>query len=443
MSRRENNLKTKNNTTISTESNNKKEIAQTKTSQSLNTESYEYYNQKTTSKNNITESPNNTLNQQSNSRYSSIQQSSNPNIVSQRHAEQNETNFAQEEYCTCDQTNENLENNDVQCNCQKPDDQYYCTCNCDCGQFDAENMRNESGNANYNYQIKKQQKIVSSSNYNNNANQNSRTYQISRQSGGHDGKVIKSTIETNKKVITYVSPNNPKLQISDEKIIESNEAARTFERNVCTCPDHDMNDNQDMEGSSNVKRVENYSYYDSNSKEGSSSKSKNDTYNYNRRTYEYRSNTNKSYSSDNRFIREARVNRDNTNIQWNMKCVGQNNESLQILAEERPKLIAQSVQDMQVIQEPRPVQILLPIQDNEIDYTLGLEIYGKNSEEERKALKEAERLRKLMAICPENIEALNIQKAYETIVPHFGELNIDKKEELFCHNQRRRKEWEH
>lgn len=37
----------------------------------------------------------------------------------------------------------------------------------------------------------------------------------------------------------------------------------------------------------------------------------------------------------------------------------------------------QCVQDLKVIQEPKPVQILLPIVPNEIDYPLGLEIYGK------------------------------------------------------------------
>ena len=37
-----------------------------------------------------------------------------------------------------------------------------------------------------------------------------------------------------------------------------------------------------------------------------------------------------------------------------------------------------------------------------------------------------------MKICQENIENLNWKKYYPNIVPHFGELNLDKKEELFC-----------
>ena len=311
MSRRERNLKNKNTTTISTESINKKEMAPVKTSQSMNTESYEYYNQKTTSKKNITESPYNTLNQQSNSRYSSNNQNSNSKIISQRRVEQNRTHKVQNQYCTCDQSNDKLEHNDVPCTCPEKDDQNFCTCECE--HLGEENMRNSSGKANYNYQLKKQQKIVSSSNYsssNNNMNQNSRTYhQVSRQSGGHNGKVVKSTIETNKKIITYVSPHNPRLQISEERDINSTETGRRFEANICTCGDHDMrdmHDMHDMEGSTNVKRVENYTYYDSSSKEGNraSSRSKNDIYKYNKHTYEYKSNTNRSHSSDSRFVRQ-------------------------------------------------------------------------------------------------------------------------------------------
>ena len=62
-------------------------------------------------------------------------------------------------------------------------------------------------------------------------------------------------------------------------------------------------------------------------------------------------NINRSYSYDNRE-------------NWRRRCVGQNNESLQILAMEKPELVAQCVQDMQVLQEPKPVQILLPIPRN-------------------------------------------------------------------------------
>ena len=67
-----------------------------------------------------------------------------------------------------------------------------------------------------------------------------------------------------------------------------------------------------------------------------------------------------------------------------------------------------------------PVQILLPIEQNEIDYPLGLEIYGKKKEEKK------------VLICPENIENLNVSKAYSTMVPQFENLNISKTEDVFC-----------
>ena len=102
---------------------------------------------------------------------------------------------------------------------------------------------------------------------------------------------------------------------------------------------------------------------------------------------------------------------------WNMRCVGQNNENLQIIAAPKPELLIQCVQDINVIQEPRPVQILLPVVPNEIDYPLGLEIYGK----EKKVL-----------ICPENVENLDVSKAYSTIKPHFENLDIGQSENIFC-----------
>ena len=434
MSKEEQNSKSKIKTTISNETFSKKDVAPIKMSQSMNTESYEYYNQKTTSKNNITESPYNTLNQQSNSRYSSNNQNSNSKNFSQSRVMKGNMQFSQDQInssgliCTCNQSNEMNQNNNLKCTCSRPN-RNICTCDDFQTEFFGEKiMENKSKKANYGYQLNKQKKMASSSTYssnNNNMNQNihnSKTYQVNRGPGMTGGQKISSKIVSNSKIITYVSPNNPRLQISEEKNNNINESSRRFETNVCTC-------SNDMEGRNlNDKIIYNYSYYNSN--EGNIHYSENDRYKY---SNIYSTKSNKSYSVDNRS--KQRGFRNNTNIEWNAKCVGQNNESLQILAEEKPKLVAQSVQDMQVIQEPKPVQILLPIQPNEIDYTLGLEIYGKNSEEEKRALKEAERLRKLMEIHPENIESLNIKKAYNTIVPHFAELNIDRKEELFCQRQ--------
>lgn len=118
--------------------------------------------------------------------------------------------------------------------------------------------------------------------------------------------------------------------------------------------------------------VHNYSYYDSNKK---SINNISQTYkNANVRNLTKITNININNTNINRNIYRSYSydNREN----WRRRCVGQNNESLQILATEKPELIAQCVQDMQVLQEPKPVQILMPIPRNEIDYALGLEIYG-------------------------------------------------------------------
>ena len=447
MSRPDKNSKIKKYQMTSTESINKREIQPTKTSQSLNTESFEYFNQITSSKNNITESPYNTMNQQSNSRYSSNNQTSNSKLRTQTRAlegkmqsVQGNTNLSGLK-CTCNKNNENFQKNIQKCNCSQKN-QKFCTC----GQFkkqlfEEEKSGNKVGNANFGFQSNSQQKFVSQSRYvssNNNEIQNyqkSRTYQ---SGGGALGPVGQSqTIISNRKVITYVSPNNPSLQISEEKNknLSSTEKGKRIDSNVNTYS-KEIHTNS----SQGENFVDNYAYLNSNQKH--SQNFNNETYQYNKKvninitntntnTNINNTNTNRSYSYsyDNR-IRD-RTNRI-LNIEWSQKCVGQNNENLQILASEKPQLIAQCVQDMQVIQEPRPVQILLPMQPNEIDYTLGLEIYGKNKEEEKRALKEAERLRKQMEICPLKNEELNISKAYSTIEPHFENLNIDRKEELFC-----------
>ena len=436
MSKEENNTKSKNYTTNSNESNNKKDFAPTKTSQSFNTESYEYYNQKTTSKKNINDSPYYTLNQQSNSGYSSNKQNSNAKKISQNGIMQSRSQFGEENKnssglkCTCHQNNKIIKKKNLKNIFSPQNRKTLCTCGHFKRQlFEKERIGNNSMKDIYGYQFKKQQNNIYSSRYTSNNNINQKIYNLKKYNGNIDSGVFdghkdisKTQINTNNKIISYISPNNPRLQISDkkDKNLNLNEYSNRIDTNNCTCPNH-------MDRNTDDKIIYNYSYYNSN--EGNTEYSNNNTYKYKKNTNIYITNTNKSYSLDNKIIKRKNIY--NQNIEWNKKCVGQNNESLQILAEEKPKLIAQSVQDMQVIQEPKPIQILLPMQPNEIDYTLGLEIYGKNSEEEKRALKEAEKIRKQMEICPENIENLNFKNAYPTIVPHFGELNIDKKEDFF------------
>ena len=66
MSREENNSNSKKIITVTNESLNKKEDNPVRTSQSMNTESYEYFSQKITTKNNITESSSQKKNQNTN-----------------------------------------------------------------------------------------------------------------------------------------------------------------------------------------------------------------------------------------------------------------------------------------------------------------------------------------------------------------------------------------
>ena len=426
MSREDQNSKSKKYTMTSIESMNRKELP-AKTSQSLNTESFEYYNQRTSTKNNITESPQNLQNQQTNSRFSSNNKGSNSKYISQQKSIQTKSQTVQGNInlsglkCTCNQPNENIQKKLLKCTCVQNSGNV-----CTCPQFKRQVFEEEKSQSVKTGKFGYASSSTYSSKINNNiTNQKSHTYQAA---GPSMGPGVKSQTFVSKKAITYTSANNPSLQISQEmnKNVTSSERGKRIEGNFCTCSNEMINSTNTNIGDKNIN---NYSYLDSNKKTD---------VNYNNETYKFTKNVNtnitnvnlnKSYSYDHRI--KNRANRI-LNIEWRQKCVGQNNENLQILAAEKPQLIAQCVQDMQVIQEPKPIQILLPIQPNEIDYTLGLEIYGKNKEEEKRLLKEAERLRKLNEIYPLKNEELNISKAYSTIEPHFENLNIDRKEQIFC-----------
>ena len=334
------------------ESSNKKEEVPIKTSQSMNTESYEYFSQKITTKNNITESSVQTSNQ--NAQNQLLQCTCDQNLPLQQNKMEctcnQGINYEQCTYgkglgtglqCTCGKTNQ-------KCTCgqlgQKftfgQSEQNYaggqseqkCTCGqskCTCG------LSND---------ISLQKKIeinntTSTSNYNN----ASRTQKISVQSIQN-----KTSINTSK--------------INEEK----KETSINAKSKICNC----ANRNDKITSIQNIKKSK---------------------------------------------VIKKKINLNKNN--WNKRCVGQNNENLQIIAAERPELLMQCVQDIKVIQEPRPVQIILPIVPNEIDYPLGLEIYGKE---------------KKVFICPENVENLKVSKAYSKIEPHFENLDIAQNENVHC-----------
>ena len=349
MSIKEQNINSKKVIITSNESSNKNVEVPIKTSQSMNTESYEYFSQKITTNNNITES--------------SVQ-ASNQNAQNQLLK------------CTCAQDLLSSQNNQLKCTCNQGITLAQCTCGqgmgaqlkctcgqssqkCTCAQSEQKYILSESGkkctcaqsgqkcNCGLAGGLTTQKKIEiknasSSSNYNSNA---SRTQKISVQSVQN-----KTTINSSK--------------ISEEKKVSS----ISSNQKICNCGNRN-----DIKASSSIQTTK---------------KTK---------------------------VTKKKINLNKNN--WHKRCVGQNNENLQIIAAERPELLMQCVQDLKVIQEPKPVQILLPIVPNEIDYPLGLEIYGK----EKKVL-----------ICPENVENLNVSKAYSKIEPHFENLDIAQGDDVHC-----------
>ena len=291
MSIKEQSITTKKVIIASNESSNKKEEVPIKTSQSMNTESYEYFSQKITTKNNLTES--------------SVQTSNNQNVQNQQlqctcaqHIPQQKNElkcicnqgitYAQ---CTCGQGTQNS-GNELKCTCSQLNQK--CTCGkakCTCGLSSGISVQKK---------VEIKNTTTSSSNYN---NASTRTQKISSvQSSSQNKSVINTT-----------------------KIHEENkETSINTNAKICNCG----NRSGKMTSVQNIKK---------------STK-----------------------------ITKKKINLNKNN--WNKRCVGQNNENLQIIAAEKPELLMQCVQDIKVIQEPRPVQILLPIVPNEIDYPLGLEI---------------------------------------------------------------------
>ena len=470
MSREEQTSKLKKFTISSNESISKKEIFPIKNSQSINTESYEYFNQNTTSNKNITESPFNSLNQYTNSRYSSNNHKTNSKLINQNimmsgnaHMAQGYTNLSGSSYTYPYNYSSYMKSELEYSSSPKVGDDVICD-QCKKELLESGNSLKQSGKNNkYGYQSIHQHKNNASSaitfNNNNSINkslQNSNNYQKGADASGN--LTNSQTLLSKTKVVTYVSPNNPRLTISEErsKTFSSGQKGRRIETNsdsnYCTCSNtnkYNKNVKKNIYKTTKIKNVnmnnEDFCTCSHNNNlnkkdvctcsHNINGNSYNAKYNYSKRintNIVNVNNINRSNSYDN--IIKHRIIK-NTNIIYSQKCVGQKNESLQILASKKPELIAQCVQDMEVIQEPKPIQVILPIQQNEIDYTLGLEIYGQNSEEEKKALKEAEKLRKQMEIAPESIEEMYFNKAYDTIVPHFENLYVDKNEDIFCQNQ--------
>ena len=410
MSREELSSKYKKYTITSNESMNKMETGPIKTNQSLNSSSYEYFSQKITTKNNITESSVNSLNQNTNSKYMQT------NVITSG------------QKCTCN----NNQKSELKCICPQGVHNAKCICGLygknllEQNKITSSNskMSNElkineemSGKKIYNCSKGKEKQIEITSKINVNSISNSNAKEntnanININLNSKNAKVCncnKGGIHTNINQ-TQSQAQTQICNCNKGSIHSSNINQAQAEAQICNCNKgtiHTTNikqtqtQNQNKNQISSVRKVENYSYLSSN---------KNSSSDVNTRI------TQKTTITKTKI----NINKNVSKAEWNKRCVDQNNENLQIIAPEKPQLIAQCVQEMQVIQKPMPVQILLPIEQNEIDYPLGLEIYGKKKEEKK------------VLICPENIENLNVSKAYSTIVPQFENLNISKTEDVFC-----------
>ena len=412
MSREELSSKYKKYTTTSNESMNRMETGPIKTNQSLNSSSYEYFSQKITTKNNITESSVNSLNQNTNSKYMQT------NVITSG------------QKCTCN----NNQKSELKCICPQGVHNAKCICGL-YGKNLLEQNKITSSNSKMSNELKineemsgkkiyncskgkeKQIEITSKINVNSISNSNAkenRNANININLNSKNAKVCncnKGGIHTNINQ-TQSQAQTQICNCNKGSIHSSNINQAQAEAQICNCNKgtiHTTNikqtqtqtQNQNKNQISSVRKVENYSYLSSN---------KNSSSDVNTRI------TQKTTITKTKI----NINKNVSKAEWNKRCVDQNNENLQIIAPEKPQLIAQCVQEMQVIQKPMPVQILLPIEQNEIDYPLGLEIYGKKKEEKK------------VLICPENIENLNVSKAYSTIVPQFENLNISKTEDVFC-----------
>lgn len=102
--------------------------------------------------------------------------------------------------------------------------------------------------------------------------------------------------------------------------------------------------------------------------------------------------------------------------------IGQNMESMQIVGGEKPELTVECLEEMQIHQEKiaEPIELLVPLPPNDIDYVCGLEVINSKKKTEPGELYQDSRdswkidpIKRKILLCPENIDVLNIDRAYE------------------------------
>ena len=118
-----------------------------------------------------------------------------------------------------------------------------------------------------------------------------------------------------------------------------------------------------------------------------------------------------------------------TDTMWTGDIFIQVIERLQYLAMEPPELSVQFMNDMMINPTINftPIRVLLPIPDNYIQKQTILEVRSKEEKEEEKNINEE--------LCPENVDLLNISKAYSIPIPSFDNLTIENHEMLISSSQ--------
>ena len=118
--------------------------------------------------------------------------------------------------------------------------------------------------------------------------------------------------------------------------------------------------------------------------------------------------------------RELCEENENEEMLWNGDNYIQVIERLQFLSAQPPQLRIQYINDMMINRtiDRTPINILIPIPDNYIQKQGVLEVLAEQKEkEEEKDINED--------LCPENVDLLDITKAYSTAVPSFNNLEIE------------------
>ena len=137
----------------------------------------------------------------------------------------------------------------------------------------------------------------------------------------------------------------------------------------------------------------------------------------------------KKISKERKEIREEVHTEIESEINWTEDLYIQVIERIQYLAAEPPDLSVQFLNDLIINRtiDNTPIKILIPVPDNYIQKQANLEVISNIKKEEDKNINEN--------IYPENVDILNISKAYSIPIPSFNNLKIENNEMFILSKQ--------